>query len=209
MGVGVPDYCFQVVCYSPKKKWPSSANGILVDREHGFFAVNEHFVSAGVEHFVVLPNTGTEHRLVVHKRLINERADVALVSLEDLGVLPNIELPKFADPPTGEIRRLALCGRQPTGERMRNVPVHFLQSDFFGWDYAHSIMFAHYSGETCECGLSGSPLLDLDGNVLGILTRGMINCRVNFATPSFEITRLLKKARSPSLGGWLRSWFSS
>lgn len=206
----IPDYCFRVVCQSPgKPNRVCSANGILIDREEGWFCVNEHFVSAGSEHFVVIHPSGKEHRLVMHTRLINARADVALLSIKDTSAIPQVTLPHFGC--LQDDNELHLVGRQQPDDR--NIRARFLQYpvnarhlDFKLGGYGGSIMFGMRGKNTDNInGLSGSPLLNSKNEIVGVLTQSKLF--IGIATPAHEITRLLCKAKCASPFDLVRSLF--
>ncbi len=208
MEILVPEYCFQVKCSSKDKPGcGSSANGILVDRKHGWFIVNEHFISAGEEHIVVLPSTGRKHRLVVHKGLINKEADIALMSIEDPTVLPVVQLPNYGPPPTVRQQSLTIAGHQLSGQSC--VEVELLRYPTNAWSVSNlrgdgyqQFIRCFVHGDIKTAGLSGSPYLDARGKLVGIHVLGKPSHTLS--VPSFEIANLLKKARRPTVRALLR-----
>lgn len=186
----------------------SDARGIITSTGTGFsvtsdglVATNHHVIKQGSS-FALVTNQGAKYEQV---RLVAEEpaSDLALLKIEASG-LPFLNLAKNSDVQAG--KRVAVYG-SPQGltgilsEGIISAPPRNLSEKFVGESLPNKGVLIQTTAPVSP-GSSGSPLLDREGKVIGIMTlilQGTGNPQnLNFAVPAEELDSLMGKAK----GGW-------
>ncbi|XP_041855286.1 serine protease HTRA1 [Melanotaenia boesemani] len=186
---------FQNVPFSSDEVFVSSGSGFVVS-EDGWIVTNAHVLSNKQRVKVELKN-GAHYDAVVKD--VDEKMDIALIKIEPEGPLPVLRLGQSSDMRPGEfvvavgspfsLQNTVTTGIISTAHR-NGLELGFKDSDM---DYIQTDAIINY-------GNSGGPLVNLDGDVIGINTL-KVAPGISFAIPADKIREFLADFYNRQLNG--------
>ncbi|XP_069653263.1 serine protease HTRA1 isoform X1 [Haliaeetus albicilla] len=186
---------FRKLPYSKREIPVASGSGFIVS-EDGLIVTNAHVVTNKNRVKVELKNGETYEAKI---KDVDEKADIALIKIDSQGKLPVLLLGQSADLRPGEfvvaigspfsLQNTVTTGIVSTTQRggkelgLRNSDMDYIQTDAI-----------------INYGNSGGPLVNLDGEVIGINTL-KVTAGISFAIPSDKIKKFLTESHDRQAKG--------
>ncbi|XP_064000290.1 serine protease HTRA1 isoform X2 [Pogoniulus pusillus] len=186
---------FRKLPYSKREVPVASGSGFIVS-EDGLIVTNAHVVTNKNRVKVELKNGETYEAKI---KDVDEKADIALIKIDTQGKLPVLLLGQSADLRPGEfvvaigspfsLQNTVTTGIVSTTQRggkelgLRNSDMDYIQTDAI-----------------INYGNSGGPLVNLDGEVIGINTL-KVTAGISFAIPSDKIKKFLTESHDRQAKG--------
>ncbi|KAM9379905.1 serine protease HTRA1 [Phaethornis superciliosus] len=186
---------FRKLPYSKREIPVASGSGFIVS-EDGLIVTNAHVVTNKNRVKVELKNGETYEAKI---KDVDEKADIALIKIDAQGKLPVLLLGQSADLRPGEfvvaigspfsLQNTVTTGIVSTTQRggkelgLRNSDMDYIQTDAI-----------------INYGNSGGPLVNLDGEVIGINTL-KVTAGISFAIPSDKIKKFLTESHDRQAKG--------
>uniref|UniRef100_A0A672GF72 HtrA serine peptidase 4 n=2 Tax=Salarias fasciatus TaxID=181472 RepID=A0A672GF72_SALFA len=186
---------FQRVPFSGEEVSVSSGSGFVVS-EDGWIVTNAH-VLANKQRIKVELKSGVHYDASVKD--VDQKTDIALIKIEPDGPLPVLRLGQSSDLRPGEfvvavgspfsLQNTVTTGIVSTAHR-NGMELGFTDSDM---DYIQTDAIINF-------GNSGGPLVNLDGDVIGINTL-KVTAGISFAIPVDRIRRFLAESYNRQVSG--------
>ncbi|XP_063346411.1 serine protease HTRA1 [Pelmatolapia mariae] len=186
---------FQRVPFSSEEVSVSSGSGFIVS-EDGWIVTNAH-VLTNKQRIKVELKSGVHYDAAV--RDVDQKMDIALIKIDPDGPLPVLRLSQFSDLRPGEfvvavgspfsLQNTVTTGIVSTANR-NSLELGFKDSDM---DYIQTDAIINY-------GNSGGPLVNLDGDVIGINTL-KVAAGISFAIPVDRIRQFLANSYNRQASG--------
>ncbi|MGH0130931.1 UNVERIFIED_CONTAM: hypothetical protein FKN15_003133 [Acipenser sinensis] len=187
--------CFKKLTFSKREVAVASGSGFVVS-EDGLIVTNAHVVTNKHRVKVELKNGATYDAKITD---VDEKADIALIKIDTAAKLPVLLLGRSADLRPGEfvvaigspfsLQNTVTTGIVSTTQRggkelgLRNSDMDYIQTDAI-----------------INYGNSGGPLVNLDGEVIGINTL-KVTAGISFAIPSDKIRQFLAESHDRQAKG--------
>ncbi|XP_029466430.1 serine protease HTRA1 [Rhinatrema bivittatum] len=186
---------FRVLPYSKREIQAASGSGFIVS-EDGLIVTNAHVVTNRHRVKVEVKDGATYEAKIID---VDEKADIALIKIDSQGKMPVLLLGRSGDLRPGEfvvaigspfsLQNTVTTGIVSTTQRGgKELGLH--NSDM---DYIQTDAIINY-------GNSGGPLVNLDGEVIGINTL-KVTAGISFAIPSDKIKQFLSESHDRQAKG--------
>jgi Do/DeqQ family serine protease len=186
------DPFFQMFRGMPAQRMAESAGSGVIVRADGIVVTNNHVIEGAQQIRVVLND---RREFPAHVLLADERADVAVLQLE--GVTEQLPILPIDDREQQEVGDLVLAIGNPfgVGQTVTNGIISALNRTETGISDSGSFI---QTDAAINPGNSGGPLVDMDGEVIGINTaifsRSGSSSGVGFAIPASMVKRVIASA---------------
>lgn len=168
-------------------------SGVIID-PNGYVVTNNHVAENAIEVNCVLGDKTQVPAIVVG---LDPETDLALLRLklpEDHGPLPHAE---FADSSTVEEGQLAMALGSPFGfERSISQGIISNTRRYLGFGTQHRFNLWFQTDAAINPGNSGGPLVNADGEIIGINTLGMWADGIGFSIPANVVTDIVGRLRT-------------
>ena len=188
----VRDPFFQMFGGMPAQQTAESAGSGVIVRSDGLVVTNNHVIEGATQIRVVLND---RREFPAHVLLADERADVAVLQLE--GVTEQLPILAIDDREQQQVGDLVLAIGNPfgVGQTVTNGIISALNRTETGISDSGSFI---QTDAAINPGNSGGPLVDMDGDVIGINTaifsRSGSSSGVGFAIPASMVKRVIASA---------------
>ncbi|KAM7018853.1 serine protease HTRA1 [Tautogolabrus adspersus] len=186
---------FQRAAFSGEEVSVSSGSGFIVS-EDGWIVTNAHVLS-NKQRIKVELKSGLQYDATVKD--VDQKIDIALIKIEPESPLPVLRLGQSSDLRPGEfvvtvgspfaLQNTVTTGIISTAQR-NGLELGFKDSDM---DYIQTDAIINY-------GNSGGPLVNLDGDVIGINTL-KVAAGISFAIPADRIRQFLAESHNRKVSG--------
>ncbi|CAN5154500.1 DegQ family serine endoprotease [soil metagenome] len=186
------DPFFQMFRGMPAQRMAESAGSGVIVRSDGLVVTNNHVIEGATEIRVVLND---RREFPARVLLADERADVAVLQLE--GVTEQLPILAIDDREQQQVGDLVLAIGNPfgVGQTVTNGIISALNRTETGISDSGSFI---QTDAAINPGNSGGPLVDMDGDVIGINTaifsRSGSSSGVGFAIPASMVKRVIASA---------------
>jgi len=186
------DPFFQMFRGMPAQRMAESAGSGVIVRADGIVVTNNHVIE-GAQQIRVVLNDRREYP--AHVLLADERADVAVLQLEGVTEqLPTLAIDDREEQQVGDLV-LAIGNPFGVGQTVTNGIISALNRTETGISDSGSFI---QTDAAINPGNSGGPLVDMDGEVIGINTaifsRSGSSSGVGFAIPASMVKRVIASA---------------
>ncbi|QTC91755.1 trypsin-like peptidase domain-containing protein [Brevundimonas goettingensis] len=186
------DPFFQMFRGMPAQRMAESAGSGVIVRADGIVVTNNHVIE-GAQQIRVVLNDRREYP--AHVLLADERADVAVLQLEGVTEqLPTLPIDDREEQQVGDLV-LAIGNPFGVGQTVTNGIISALNRTETGISDSGSFI---QTDAAINPGNSGGPLVDMDGEVIGINTaifsRSGSSSGVGFAIPASMVKRVIASA---------------